>query len=194
MSLTKFNPRTAVLLVSMLVVAAVRVLLSWQPNISPMSNFTPVGAMALFGGAYFSKDVKAFLFPILTLWLGDIVLNKLVFYHEWRLLYDGWYWTYGTFALIVLVGQLLIKKVTVTNVVLASVLATLIHWIGTSPGCILIEGSMYPRTFNGWLTSLVAAIPYERNMLLSTLIFSGILFGEFEWLQRRYSALQPAAV
>lgn len=190
MSLTKFNPRTTVLLVTMLVTAVVRVLLSWQPNISPMSDFTPVGAMALFGGAYFSKSYKAYLFPVLTLFLGDIVLNKLVFYHEWRLLYDGWYWTYGSFALMVLTGQLMIKKVSVTNVVLASVVATLIHWIGTSPACIFFPGSMYPKTINGWLTSLVAAIPYERNLLLSTLIFSGILFGEFEWMQRRFTVLQ----
>ena len=39
-------------------------------------------AIALFGGAYFTKNTKAYFFPLITLWLGDIVLNKLVFYHE----------------------------------------------------------------------------------------------------------------
>lgn len=192
MSLKKFNPRSVILLAFMLVVAAVRVLLSWQPDISPMSNFTPLAAMALFGGAYFTKNTKAYFFPLITLWLGDIVLNKLVFYHEWRLFYDGWYWTYGSFALMVLTGKLMIRKVNVANVGLSALVATLIHWIGTSPACLLIEGSMYPRTFNGWITSLVAAIPYEWNMLVSTLIFCGVLFGGFELLQRRYSSLQPA--
>ncbi|MFT3825751.1 MAG: hypothetical protein QM731_17655 [Chitinophagaceae bacterium] len=192
MSLKKFNPRTIILFVIMVVVAAVRVLLSWYPNISPMSNFTPLAAMALFGGAYFSKGSKAYLFPIITLWLGDILLNRFIFYHEWRLLYDGWYWTYGSFALMTLTGRLMIKKATVANVGLSAIVATFIHWIGTSPACLLIEGSMYPRTFSGWITSLVAAIPYEWNMLLSTLIFCGILFGGFELLQRRYHSLQPA--
>jgi len=192
MSLKKFNPRTAVLLVFMLASAIIRVLLSWKPSISPLSNFTPLAAMALFGGAYFAKGYKAYLFPLATLWLSDIVLNKLVFYNEWRLLYDGWYWTYGSFALMALTGRMLIKKVTVANVTISAIVCTFIHWIGTSPACILFEGSMYPRTFNGWITSLIAAIPYEWNMLVSTLFFSTVLFGGFELLQRRYTALHPA--
>lgn len=188
MSLNKFNPRSAVLFAFMLVAAAMRILFSRDH--SPLTNFTPIGAMALFGGAYFSKTWKALLFPIITLWLGDLVLNRLVYYHEWRFFYTGWYWTYGSFALIALAGEWIIKKVSVKNIVIACCAATLIHWIGTSPGCIMIEGSMYPKTVAGYFTSLVAAIPYERDFLVGSLAYSGILFGLFELLQRRYSSLR----
>lgn len=54
MSIQKINPRFAVLAIFMIAVAAMRI-----PNaaqLTPWSNFSPIGAMALFGGAYFSKN------------------------------------------------------------------------------------------------------------------------------------------
>jgi hypothetical protein len=189
MSLKQFNPRTIVLLAFMIVVALMRVLFSLQPVMTPIATFTPIGAMALFGGAYFNRNIKAYLFPLLTLWMGDLILNRVVYYNEWRLFYEGFYWTYGSFALMVLASQFMIKKVSVKNIVLASVVATLIHWIGTSPGCFTIANSIYPKTWEGYWTSLIAAIPYERNFLIGTLAYSGIMFGAFEWLQKKYSTL-----
>lgn len=192
MSLKKFNPRILVLLAFMLVVAVWRILLTEEAPMSPLATFTPLGAMSLFGGAYFSKSYKAFLFPLLTLWISDIILARMVYYGEWRFFYEGFYWTYGSFALMALAGQWLIRKVTVANVVTAAFVATLIHWIGTSPGCFVIENSMYPKTWGGYLTSLVAAIPYERNFLIGTLVYGGALFGGFELLQKRFTLLQIA--
>lgn len=194
MSLKKFNPRMLVLLAFMVLAAVVRIVLTKEAKMSPLATLTPLGAMALFGGAYFSKSYKAYLFPLLTLWISDVVLNRYVYYGEWRFFFEGFYWTYGSFALIAFAGQRIIRKVTVTNVVLASFVAVLIHWIGTSPGCFVIAESMYPKTWAGYFASLVAAIPYEKNFLLGTLLYSGVFFGGFELLQRRFTALRPASV
>lgn len=190
MSLKQFNPRTIVLLVFMVVVALLRILFTAEAEMSPLATFTPLGAMALFGGAYFNNKYKAILFPLLTLWVSDIFLNRFVYYGEWRFFYEGFYFTYGVFLLITLAGKWIIKNVSVTNIVVASLVAVLIHWIGTSPGCFLVENSIYPKTWAGYFTSLVAAIPFERNFLVGTLVYSGLLFGGFEWLQRRYRSLQ----
>lgn len=185
MSSTKINPRTLVLLAFMVVVAATRVVFSLDASMSPIATLTPLGAMALFGGAYFKRNVQAYFFPLLTLWLSDIMLNRLVYFGEWRLLYEGWYFTYGAFALMVFAGQRMIKKVTVKNIAFASLLVTAIHWIGTSPGCFLVPDSIYPQTWGGYISSLVAAIPYERNFLIGTLVYGGLLFGLFEWMRIR---------
>jgi hypothetical protein len=190
MSLTKINPRTIVLLAFMIAVAAIRVVFSLEPTMSPIATFTPLGAMALFGGAYFQKNVKAYLFPLLTLWFGDIILNRVSYYGEWVFFYPGWYFTYGAYALMVLVGQRMIKKANVKNMVLSALVVTLIHWIVTSPSCFFVPNSMYPKTLDGYLTSLVAAIPYERNFLVGTLAYGGILFGLFEWVKSKYTSLQ----
>ncbi len=127
MSLKKFNPRMLVLLAFMLLAAVVRIVLTiGSSKCRPMATFTPLGAMALFGGAYFSKSYKAYLFPVLTFWMSDIILNRLVYYGEWRFFYEGFYWTYGSFALIAFAGQRDHPESNMlTNVVLASLVAVL---------------------------------------------------------------------
>src|SRR5260221_12198147 len=117
MSIPKFNPRNIVLLLVIAAIGIWRVLSTSGTHLSPLSNFTPIGAIALFGGAYFSNSWKAFGLPLLTLFIGDLILSFTVF-REFRtgLLYTGWYWTYGAFALMVLTGKTLIKKVSVINI------------------------------------------------------------------------------
>ena len=56
MSLNKINPRTIVLFAFMVAVAAIRIILSLEPTMSPFVTFTPLGAMAIFGGGYFQKN------------------------------------------------------------------------------------------------------------------------------------------
>ena len=192
MSLKQFNPRNTVLFAFMVVVALMRIFLSAEAPMNPIATFTPLGAMALFGGTYFNNRIKSVLFPVLTLWMSDIILNRFVYYNEWRFFYEGFYWTYISYALMAVAAKFIIRKVNFSNIIIASPAATLIHWIGTSPGCFMVENSMYPKTWGGYFTSLVAAIPYERNFLLGTLAYSGILFGGFELLQRRFSALRLA--
>ncbi len=185
MSLNKFNPRTGIILLFIFFMAAVRIFFSLPLQHSPIGNFSPIGAMALFSGSYFISKSKAYLFPLLTLWISDLFLNRFVYYHEWRLLFESFYWTYGAFALMVLTGMLIIKKVTVKNVLVASLIVVLIHWIVTDFG-VWIEGTMYPKNAAGWVACLVAAIPYESNVLAGTLLYSAVFFGLFEWIQKKY--------
>jgi len=55
MTYQKFNPRIIVLLLFMIAVAILRVVFNPVWGFAFLSNFTPVGAMALFGGAYFNS-------------------------------------------------------------------------------------------------------------------------------------------
>ncbi|MFC0775949.1 DUF6580 family putative transport protein [Terrimonas alba] len=190
MSLQKINPRFIILLLLMIAAAAMRI--PGAATLSPLSNFTPIGAMAIFGGAYFQKNWKAYAFPLLTLLASDIVINTVVHQGKFGIMYSGWYWTYAAFALMVLTGKILLKKITIKNIVIASIATVFIHWIVTSPACILLEGSMYPKNWAGYYTSLVAAIPYERNFLIGTLLYSGVMFGVFEWMKMKYHSLQSA--
>lgn len=186
----KFNPKTPLVLGMLILVAALRVVFATGGPISPLANFSPIGAMALFGGACFTNKTRAFGWPLLTLWLSDILLDRFVFYGHWRLFYEGFYWTYGAFALMVVVGRYLIRQITVTRVLLASVSAVLIHWIVTDFG-VWLDGTMYAKTGAGFVECLVAAIPYERDLLAGNLIYGAILFGSYAWIIRG-SALKPS--
>ncbi len=190
MSLSKINPRTTVLLIMILIIGAVRFIFIYHNQISPLSNFSPLGAMAVFGGAYFSKNWKAFGFPLLTLFISDLILSFTVF-SEFRsgLLYGGWYWTYGAFALMTLASKWMAKKVTVASVLTSALIIVFIHWIVSDFG-VWIGSALYPQTFMGFMACLVAAIPYEFNFLAGTLLYSAILFGGFEWMQKKHSALR----
>src|ERR1700710_2384505 len=115
MSLQKINTRTIVLILMIVAAACMRLLSYKFPYI--LSNFTPVGAIALFGGAYFTDKWKAYLVPLVTLFLSDIVLNYL-YTSKLVLLYDGAIWVYVCFAIFVFIGSF-IKKANVINVSLA---------------------------------------------------------------------------
>lgn len=190
MSENKFNPRSLVLFVFILATGFLRILLHASDDSSVVANFSPLGAMALFGGAYFTRSWKAIGFPLLSLLISDVVLSLTVF-SSFRtgLLYSGWYWTYGAFALMALTGKFLLKKVAVLHVLSAALLGVFIHWIVTDFG-VWMGSSVYPQTVSGFGACLVAAIPFEWNFVAGTLFYSAVLFGAFEWMKKRNTPLQ----
>src|SRR5438105_6110995 len=108
-----FNPRTGIVAL-MIVCAGLWRLFVTLPLMTPLSNFTPIGAMALFGGCYYKSKWKAFFVPLLTLWLSDLLIDSFVYYHSLTWFYDGFLWTYITFALMVVMG-IFIKKVSIKS-------------------------------------------------------------------------------
>ena len=182
MSFIKFNPRTILLLVFITVIAAVRVVSNFDTEISPLANFSPVGAMALFGGAYFDKQWKALGFPLLMLLLSDVVLQQTVFKTYGNgILYGGWYWVYGAFALMTIAGRWLLKKITIKNFILSALACVFIHWTVTDIG-VWYGSKIFSQNLQGYIDCLVVAIPYELKFLTGTFVYGIILFGLFEGL------------
>ncbi|GAC1438137.1 MAG: hypothetical protein NVSMB63_01290 [Sediminibacterium sp.] len=195
MSLKKINPRTTLLLLFITLTAVLR-LFNAGNALSPLANFTPIGAMALFGGTYFKTTWKRYFFPLLALFASDVVMMKTVYAgHSNGLLYAGWYWTYIAFAIMVLIGQC-IKKVSFTSIAAGAVAAALAHWIITDTavwmagGTDITTGQPYTRDLHGLVQCHVLAIPFMKNMLIANLVYGGILFGGFEYIQKRYPSLR----
>ena len=127
MTSKKFDPRTTVLLLFITGIAVLRVIFNFNYDISPLANFSPLGAMALFGGTYFNKKWKAFTFPLAMLFISDLILHQTVYKAYGNgFLYQGWYWVYGAFVLMTIVGQT-IKKVTINRFLLSVITCVLIH-------------------------------------------------------------------
>jgi len=189
-----FNPRTTALLVFISAVAVLRVALNFSSDISPLANFSPVGAMAIFGGAYFNKRWKAFVFPLLMLFISDVVLHLTVFKKYGNgILYGGWYWVYGAFMVITIVSRLILTKITIRRFIVSVIICVIIHWVVTDIG-VWIGSTRYPQTFNGFVICLENAIPYEWRFLAGTLLYGIALFATFEWTKRRYPTLKVKAV
>ncbi|CAN5255940.1 hypothetical protein BH09BAC3_BH09BAC3_19920 [soil metagenome] len=197
MSLKSLQPRTTALIVMILLAAAFRLVQS-SPVFSILSNVTPVGAIALFGGCYFKDRWRAFLVPLSALLISDILLN-LVYYPTYGIFYPGMIWIYGSFALIVLLGHF-IKKVTVPSVLVVAISAGVIHWLVSDFGTWLgpypdvTTGLPFTKDLSGYIRCLTLALPFLKNMVIGNLVFCGVLFGAFEWMQQKYPTLKTQAI
>lgn len=183
---SKLSKRNIVLLLFLLVIVGLRVIAPLSPDFKVIANFSGIGAMALFGGAYFKNNISAFLLPVLVLLISDLGLAATMGMDYG--FYPGWYYTYIAFILMVLVAKLMINKVNVQNVLGAGLVAVFIHWIVTDFG-VWIGSAAYPQTIAGFWACLVAAIPFEMKFLTSTLGYSALMFGAFEALKAKYPTL-----
>ncbi len=131
-------------------------------------NFTPLIAMALFGGAKLDKPWWALGATLGSLALGDLTLGLFP--------YEGIGWVYGTSAVIVLIGTLLKRR----TGVLATLLATLgsgVLFFGVTNFGVWASGRLYPATLAGLVTCYIAGLPFYRNQLFGDLAYAGALFG-----------------
>ncbi|GAA3979027.1 hypothetical protein GCM10022246_33900 [Pedobacter ginsengiterrae] len=186
----KFNPRTILLLLMILVLTGFRLLVTFNSDELKFANFSSIGAVALFGGAYFKDNLKAFAFPLLSLFLSDFVLSTTIFSkYSSGFLYEGWYVVYFAFALMVLVGRLMLKNITIANLLASTLTIVLIHWIVTDFP-IWFRNPSYTQDLAGFWLCLERAIPFEVRFLEGTVIYGAILFGAFEILKAKYPVLK----
>ena len=189
MSEQTFNPRTLILILIVALVTILRTVAPFSDNFGEIANFSAVGAITLFSGSYFKNPIQAFAIPLLTLLLTDVILANTIYKaYNTGFLYDGWYWTYIAFALMVLVTRLIVKKVNIQNVLVGTLTAVLIHWIVTDFG-VWYGSPIYPQTIAGFWAVLTLAIPFELRFLYGTLAYGVLMFGAFEALKIKYPVL-----
>jgi formate-dependent nitrite reductase membrane component NrfD len=107
--------------------------------------------------------------------------------------YSGSLFTYGAFALIVVLGMFTLKKVRVPNLAVSALGASVIFFIVSNFGVWLTSG-MYPPTFSGLMTCYTAGIPFFHNTILGDLVYTGVLFGAFELCVRKIPQLRAAPI
>lgn len=157
-------------------------------------NFAPIGAMALFGAAYFTQRHYSLLIPIISMWLSDLILNNVVYsqyFDHFVWFYDGFYFTYGAFILIGLTGFLLLKNVKVQTILLGSLSASIVFFLISNFG-VWASGTMYPKNLDGLIACYIAGLPFFKNTIMGDLVYCGVLFGSFEFAQKRIPALKTA--
>ncbi len=154
-----------------------------------MANFSPVGTMALFGGAYFAKKQWAFIVPMSALWLSNLVLNN-VFYTKYYPTFSFGFElaVFVSFALVVAMGIVLLKKVSVVNLLIANVLGTVGFFL-ISNFFVWAGGTMYPQTMEGLGMCFTMGLPFLKNTLVSNLLFSAVMFGTFEYFKTQVKEL-----
>jgi hypothetical protein len=146
-------------------------------------NFSPVTGMALLGGATFASRKWAFILPIGALFLSDVCFQ--LFTHVPGFYGWGQLMNYGAFALIVCLGIAALRKISVKNVILASLAASVLFFIISNFGVWLFAGGISPYTYDstGLLNTFILGIPFFGNTLIGDLVYSGLLFGAYSLIQ-----------
>ena len=173
-----------------LVLAALMFIAALSRVIPHPPNFSPIEAVALFGGAYFAKRHWALLVPLAAMFASDLVLG---------LMHGGIYWDYFASAGYVLVyvaialstvlGFGLRGKVRGGSVLAYSLAGSLLFFVVTNFGAWLSD-PLYPKTLAGLAAAYIAGVPFFQWTVLGTLFYAALLFGGFELLRRRVPALR----
>lgn len=157
-------------------------------------GFTPMFAMAIFGGAIFRDNKKlAFVLPLATMFISDCVFQILYNAGKSSIagFYEGQLLNYILYAVTVCIG-FFVKRINVKNILIASVAAPTLFYI-LSNFSVWLTTDFYPKTFAGLGQCYVAGLPfYFPWSLVSTIVYSGVLFGLFYGM-RSFSAKSVAA-
>lgn len=166
----KQNKQLVLLAVVMVIVAALS-RIAFYPL-----NYSPVIAMALFGGSVIRDKKLAFALPLFAMLLSDVLFEIT------NIAPGFWGWGqvigYGIFALITVLGFAL-KKISILNVAGFSVASSLIFFFLSNSSVWLFASSAYARSVDGWMSCLAAGIPFLQNGILTDLVYSGVFFGGF---------------
>ncbi len=150
-------------------------------------NFTPIAAIALFGGATFERRWLGIAVPLLAMLLSDWILG---FHNQMGAVYF-------CFGLTWAIGRIGLAHPTAGRIFGASVLSSVLFFLITN-GAVWYGSSFYPQTLTGLLACYTAGLVFYNqtsfalNALLGDLFFSGLLFGTYALLQRRFLVLRVA--
>lgn len=153
-------------------------------------NFTPIIAIALFAGAYFRFTKWSWILPLAVMIVSDLGLWWM---HGYELFTVMRLVIYITLVAIVAIGIPVGKKISVGNV-LGGTLAGAVCFFIVTNFAVWVTGTLYPMSWQGLIACYTAAIPFFRNTLTSTLIYSAAMFGAVEWAKSYWSlSARPVA-
>lgn len=175
-------------LATLIAVAALSRVLPHPPN------FSPVEAMALFGGAYFASRAWAVVVPLVAMLLSDLVLGAVHGGSYGSYLFGtGMALVYACIALSAVLGFGLRRRVSGPRVLAYALAGSVLFFLATNFGAWL-GSPLYPQTGAGLATAYVAGLPFFQWTVLGTLFYSALLFGGFALLRARMPALRAQTV
>jgi len=169
------HPRAALIAGIVLAAAALRLI----PH--PM-NFAPVGALALFGGAYFSSKRAALAVPLLSLVAGDIFIgfHRLVPY------------VYASCLVSVAIGFWLRRKRSASRIGGATVAGAIQFFLITNFAVWATSIGSYPKNLGGLAACYIAGVPFFWNTLAGDALYVAVIFGAMALAEKRFPSLRES--
>ena len=153
------------------------VLLAALTRVAPHPpNFTPILSIALFSGICF-KNRFSFIVPLLIMIISDFFIGS----------FDMAAWIYPCLLLICYLGRNFQNKFNYQNVLVNSFIASLLFFVISNFGVWIVG---YPKTISGFINCYVMAIPFYKNTLISTIVYSSCLYLIYEVLLKKHFEYQ----
>ncbi len=136
-------------------------------------NFSPIGAMALFGGACLAFPALRVLLPVLVLFVTDMVLG----------FHDQMVGVYVSVMLISLLGVGLGENASAARVMGRSLLGSVLFFLITN-FAVWLQSGFYPRTLSGLAECYWLALPFFQNSVAGDLAYTALFFGGWALARR----------
>jgi hypothetical protein len=173
-----FTPRFIFVSITILIAAISRLL----PHIP---NFTPVAAMALFGGTYLKDKRLAVIIPLLIMALSDGAMEAIT----GNGLHNTMIYVYISFVITSAIGILISKRITAISIITGSLVSSVLFFIITNFGVWATSGATDSVSLS---EAYILGIPFFSYTLLGDLFYNGIFFGAFYLLQIKLPRLVRA--
>ncbi|MCD6113161.1 MAG: hypothetical protein J7J86_07850 [Bacteroidales bacterium] len=184
MNKNTITPRFIFVVTTIIIASLMRLIPHWP-------NFTPIAAIALFGGTYLSKKYLSFLIPFAALFLSDLILG----FHSSMIA------VYLSFGITVLIGFYLKKNLKAGNIIAASLISSVIFFVITNFSAWLVM-PMYPKNFLGLMEAYTAGLAFFNNgsygisfflnSVLGGLAYNILFFGVFYLAKLKFPVLAKA--
>jgi hypothetical protein len=175
------TPRIIFIASLIIVAAAMRLVPHWP-------NFTPIAAIALFGGAALSRKWLAFLIPVAAMFFSDLLLG----FHGYMAA------VYVSFVITVLMGMSLSKSPKAYKIGLTSIASSLLFFIITN-FAVWYGSPFYAQNLAGLMGCYAAGLPFFNdgslgvsflmNGMIGDLFYNGIFFGAMYFASLRFPVL-----
>ena len=140
-------------------------------------NFTPIIAVAIMSGYFFRNIYVSFLILLFSMLMSDFFIG----------FYQNMIFVYFSLLLIVFIFSKIIKKINYKNLFIFGFFGSLIFFIISNLG-VWFFGNLYEKDLEGLIKCYFLAIPFFKNTLFSTLIFSytAIYFHKYSTIKAKY--------
>jgi hypothetical protein len=169
--------RTALIAAIVVASAALRI----APH--PM-NFSPIGAVALFSGAYFTTKRAAIAVPLLSLIAGDVFIgfNRLVPH------------IYASFLVSVALGFWLRRKKSVSHIGAATLVGAIQFFLVSNFAMWASGLGSYSKDASGLIACYIGAVPLFWNTLAGDTFYVALLFGGMALAEKRFPSLREPLI
>ena len=168
-------------------------------------GFAPQIAMAIFGGAVIKDKKLAFILPLFSMFISDVLYQALYVngLSPIKGFYQGQLINYLLFGGLTVFGFLM-KRITVLNVLGFSISGSVLYFLASNLNVWIGGGGLErPKTFGGLLQCYGDALAFHRdyglingfagNFILGDLFFAGVLFGAYALITRTSPLLRTEA-